>query len=238
VLGLDTATAATTVAVWDTTTGTVVERRDDPPPGVRPRHTTRLLALAARALADAGTDWVGIDRIAVGVGPGTFTGIRIGVASARALAAARDIEIVGVSTLRALASRAGEDDGPRLAVLDARRGEAFAAGWGPGEARDVAAPPRLTPRAVAPAELARALADADGPWLAVGDGAVQFRSVLQAAGAVVAPDGSELHRVSAIEVCRLSLDLPGAVPDDIHPEYLRLPDAELARRAGRPGAGR
>ncbi len=135
VLGLDTATRATAVAVLDTETETVHERRDDPPAEGRPRHTTQLLGLAAQALAGAGTDWSGIGLIAVGTGPGTFTGIRIGIATARALACARGLPIAGVSTLRALAaSAAGAETGEELllAVLDARRGEVFAAGWRAG----------------------------------------------------------------------------------------------------------
>ena len=79
ILGLDTATRATTVAVLDLDAGTVAERRDDPPQGARPRHTTRLLALTVEAMRDAGCGWENLTRIAVGVGPGTFTGLRIGV---------------------------------------------------------------------------------------------------------------------------------------------------------------
>ena len=103
VLGFDTATRATTVALVDTDRDEVVERRDDPPPGARPRHTTRLMALVVEVLGDGGAEWPEIDRIAVGVGPGTFTGLRIGVATAHALARAREIDLVGVSTLHSLA---------------------------------------------------------------------------------------------------------------------------------------
>jgi tRNA threonylcarbamoyladenosine biosynthesis protein TsaB len=249
VLGMDTATSATTVAVWNTETGTVLERRDDPPVGARPRHTTRLLALAAQALADAGTDWAGVDLYAVGTGPGTFTGIRIGVATARALASARGTPIVGVSTLRALASGAvgappDQVQAPSavpaapvtpvpavLAVLDARRREVFAAGWSTSEIRDPGAPARLIPRALAPGALAHLLAQRGERWLAVGEGAVQSRTLLQAAGAIVPADASPRHRLDATEICRLALGLTPRTPDEIHPEYLRLPDAELSRRA-------
>ncbi len=239
VLGIDTATRATTVALLDTATGAATERRDDPPPGARPRHTTRLLAVVVEVLAAAGVDWDGVDLIAVGTGPGTFTGLRIGVATARALAAARELPIVGVSTLRALAlgaaPTAGADGQAVLAVIDARRREVFAAGWraadldGAGAAH---AEPWPTPRAVDPRRLAGELADAGATWLAVGDGAVEFRPVLERSGTVIPEDGSELNRVSAIEHCRLSVGRVPRTPDDIHPEYLRLPDAELTRRGG------
>jgi tRNA threonylcarbamoyladenosine biosynthesis protein TsaB len=226
ILGLDTATRATTVAVLDLEAGTVSERRDDPPNGERPRHTTRLLELAVAALGDAGSRWADLTRIAVGVGPGTFTGLRIGVSTARALAAARDLPIVGVSTLRSLAHGAAA-----AAVLDARRGEAFAAGWSAGRVADPAAVPLLAPCALSPARLAETLPAAAPGWLAVGEGAVEFRAVLERSGALIPEDGSELHRVSAIDHCRLAIGLPSENHGDVRPAYLRLPDAELTLRA-------
>jgi tRNA threonylcarbamoyladenosine biosynthesis protein TsaB len=234
VLGLDTATRATAVAVLDTETGTVHERRDDPPGDARPRHTTRLLPLAAQALTDAGTDWPGIGLIAVGTGPGTFTGLRIGIASARALACAREVPIAPVSTLRALALRsAGAETEAELllAVLDARRSEVFTAGWRPGEVGLTGAEPVLAPRALAPDALAEMLAGSGERWLAVGDGALAYRAALERGGARVPADDSPLHRVSAADICRLALTVEPRVPDDVHPDYLREPDAERRRSA-------
>ena len=95
---MDTATPATAVAVW-APDGTEVERRDDPGPGERPAHAARLLALVDEVVPG----WDAIERIAVGIGPGGFTGLRIGIATARALAQARDLPLVGVSSLAALA---------------------------------------------------------------------------------------------------------------------------------------
>ncbi|HTU96459.1 MAG TPA: tRNA (adenosine(37)-N6)-threonylcarbamoyltransferase complex dimerization subunit type 1 TsaB [Solirubrobacteraceae bacterium] len=251
VLGFDTATRATTVAVLDTDGGMAVERRDDPPPGARPRHTTRLLALVAEALEAAGADWTTIDRIAVGVGPGTFTGLRIGVATAHALARARDIELVGVSTLHALARGAAGPDvgghgtagrGPAaaddleavMAVIDARRGEVFAAGWLTAAVAQPDATPLFAARALAPEALAKSL-QADGrAWLAAGDGAVEFRAALEHVGARIPEPDSGLHRVSAIEHCRLALGLRPEPPEGVQPEYLRLPDAEITLRTARP----
>src|SRR4051794_14847305 len=140
VVALDTATPSTVAGVL-LPGGDVVERRDDPPPGTRPRHAERLLALAEEALEAARTGWTEVDRIAVGVGPGGFTGLRIGIATARALAQAHDTPLVGVSTLRALADEAG---GRVAAVIDARRGEVFAAVW------DADGTEVLAPRALAP----------------------------------------------------------------------------------------
>jgi tRNA threonylcarbamoyladenosine biosynthesis protein TsaB len=134
VLAFDTATRSTTVALVDSDAGAVTEARDDPPAGQRPRHTTHLMPLIADVLEQAGCGWEEVDRIAVGVGPGTFTGLRIGVATARALARTRGIDLVGVSTLRSLALGAADEATAHrcdaiLAVLDARRGEVFAAAW-------------------------------------------------------------------------------------------------------------
>ena len=113
VLGLDTATASTAVGLR-LDDGTVLERRDDPPAGAHPGHATRLLAMIAELLGQAGSSWGELERIAVGVGPGTFTGLRVGVATARGLAHSRSIPLVGVSSLQALALGALESgDGQR-----------------------------------------------------------------------------------------------------------------------------
>jgi tRNA threonylcarbamoyladenosine biosynthesis protein TsaB len=238
ILALDTATRATAVGLLDTETGMALQRRDDPPVGDRPRHTTRLMRLIIDVLADGGASWEDLDRIAVGVGPGTFTGLRIGVSTARALAAARGLPLVGVSTLRSLVAGAADaattDGRAGLAVLDARRAEVFAAGWSPASVTNPVAQPLLAPCAMAPEALAERVAALGGTWLTLGEGAVAFRSVLEHSGAVIPEDDSELHRVSAIHHCRLATGLPLQTPDDVRPEYLRLPDAELSLRARQP----
>lgn len=223
VLGLDTATAATAVAVLDSDAPAGAhEARHDPAVGERPGHSTQLLALAVAQLQDAGRTFADVDRIAVGLGPGGFTGLRIGVATARALAQASGAEIVGVSTLRALASAASPDDGqPVLAVIDARRGEVFAAAFR-GDEQIVA------PVAIAPADIGSIVGKS---WLAVGDGALRFQTDLEGAGCLVPPDGSPQHRVSAGAICRLSLEAREGSPLElIVPDYLRPPDAVKTRQ--------
>src|SRR5271166_2320441 len=179
-LGFDTATPSTTVALR-LADGQMTQARDDPAPGEHPGHATRLLALAHGLLAGAGVSWSAVERIAVGVGPGTFTGLRVGVATARGLAQSLSAELVGVSSTQALAATAlaarpaGE---AVLAVIDARRGEAFAAAYRAG---DHGVPDELAaPRALPPPQLAGVLAEAERAaesapraWLAVGDGAVR-----------------------------------------------------------------
>lgn len=220
VLGFDTATPATAVALYDAHAGRVLaEARHDPAPGERPGHAGQLLALAGAQLTAAGLGYADVGRIAVGVGPGTFTGLRIGIATARALAQAAPAELVGVSTLEALAVAAAGPAHPAgvLAVLDARRGEVFVAGWTDAD------PPRadIPATALAPDRLA-ALPIA-GRW-AAGDGAIRFREQLQDAGCTVAPDDSPSHLVSGATICRLGAQAP--VPGTpVLPDYVRPPDA-------------
>jgi tRNA threonylcarbamoyladenosine biosynthesis protein TsaB len=230
ILAFDTATSATVVGL------DALELRDDPPQGSRPRHTTRLLPMIAKAMSDAGAGWEDIDRIAVGVGPGTFTGLRIGIATARALGHARGIPLVGVSTLESIAVVAATDaeqSAVVLAVLDARRGEVFAAAWPVAGERPE---PLLAPRAIDPGVLAELIPGLGPRVLAVGEGAVEFRAVLEHSGALIPGDHSELHRVAAKGHLQLARLLRPSGPDGIRPEYLRLPDAEIARRAANPSS--
>jgi len=228
VLAFDTATSATTVALAGAG-DTVLEARHDPEPGDRPGHATHLLPLAADLLDRAGIGWDGLDRLAVGIGPGTFTGLRIGIATARALARAGAIPLVGISTLQSLAlgARAWEAPGwidSVVAVIDARRGEVFAASWRLAELEEPQSA-LITPGAFAPEALARRLADLGGRALAIGDGAVPFRLVLERSGALVPEDDSELHRVRAAVHCLIAERLPPAEAEQVRPEYLRPPDA-------------
>ncbi len=234
VLAFDTATPATTVALSGV--GNIVfAARHDPGPGERPGHATRLLPLVALVLERAGIGWEGVDRIAVGVGPGTFTGLRIGIATARALARARDIPLVAVSTLQSLAlARPHPDAVPAgmdavLAVLDARRSEVFAASWRIEEAGEFDSA-LLPPRVLAPEALAELVSPLGPATLAIGDGAVAFREVLERSGSFIPEDDSPLHKVTATNHCRLADHLEGGVPDEVRPDYLRAPDAEIAYR--------
>lgn len=218
VLAFDTATSAT-VACALSPGGGLAERRDDPSPGDRPRHIQRLVALCEEALAAIGAGWGDVTRIGAGVGPGSFTGLRIGVATARALATACSVEAVPVSSLETLALGAAPA-GDVLAVIDARRGEVFAAVFRSG--RREAPPAALAPGA---------LAGVAGPArLAVGDGAVRYRAALQDAGLEVPPDGDPRHRVAGGPLVRLAAAGSPVPVATLVPDYVRLPDAELHRR--------
>jgi tRNA threonylcarbamoyladenosine biosynthesis protein TsaB len=181
-----------------------------------PRHSAELLPVLAGLLERAGTAWEEVTAVAVGVGPGTFTGLRIGVATARALAKANEIPVRGVSSLGALA--AGIDGPSRLALIDAKRGEVYAALFEADQER-------WPPMVLGIEALLERLRDAGAIPQAAGDGSLRFRDELEAAGVAVAPAESPLHVVSAGHLCRRALDAPDVAPEQVVPNYLREPDA-------------
>jgi tRNA threonylcarbamoyladenosine biosynthesis protein TsaB len=187
----------------------------------RPGHAAEWMPAVARLMEEAALDWADLGAIAAGVGPGTFTGLRIGIATARALAHARGLELRPVSSLRALAHPL-DPARARLALIDARRGELFAALHDPdGErwAPFVTAPDALAER------VAKAFPGAEKP-LAAGDGAIKFRAVLEPAGAEVPPSDSLLHVVRAQAVCELAREGSATALEAVLPDYLRDPDAQ------------
>jgi tRNA threonylcarbamoyladenosine biosynthesis protein TsaB len=184
-------------------------------------HSERIAGFARDAASAAGVSFAQLDRIGVTVGPGSFTGLRVGLSFAQGLAAALDRPLVGLSGLDALAASAGE--APEVAALiDARRGQVYARFWrdcaadGPAEA--------LTLEAAAD----RIAALAEGAVL-VGSGAALFADV--AAGRTVmaleGPDPGALARLAA------AADPALALP---RPLYLRAPDAKPPTRL--PGQAR
>ena len=222
IAGLDTATDDVSVAV--VRDGQVVDERLVPKPDEgRPRHAEALLVELEGAVAEAG-GWGVVDKLAVGIGPGSFTGLRVGLATARAIAQALDKSVVPVGTLNALAAGIAENAGEgraRLAVLDGRRGEVCAALFGP-DGEEI-----WEPLVATPDELAERLEALPDTPLAGGSGALRFRGELVAAGAEVLPDASEAHRVWARHTCRLAADGSSSPPEAIQPIYLRPPDAQV-----------
>ena len=177
-----------------------------------------LLPAAHAALGLAGASLGDVDRVLVGVGPGTFTGIRIAAAAARSLALATGTSLSKGSTLSALAAPAlaSIGEGDVLAVVDARRRQVFAQRF----AADGAPPGGIL--CVYPGELRT-----DGAPLVVGDGAVRYREVLSGLGRIPA-DASPLHRVTASGLA-LSADLTPVPAAEVVPLYVREPDAEVRR---------
>jgi len=199
ILAFDTATDVATSALVDD--GEVLGER-------RSRPATLLEdvdALLRRAGAHVGE----IDALAVGVGPGSFTSTRIGIAYARGLGLALDLPAAGVSTLDALAAGA-EGAFP---VVDARRREVFVPGPVAVLPEDVVIQPGLR---------------------LVGDGARRYRAVFEARGAHVPPDDSDLHVPSAR--FHAALAGPYLPAERLEPVYVRAPDAipSEALRSGSP----
>lgn len=216
VLGFDTSTAATSVAAL-LPNGELIERIPASARlAERPAHATELMPAIDDVMTRAGIGFADLDAIAVGVGPGTFTGLRIGVATARSLAKANGLPVRGVSSLAVLA--AGMPDGPRLPLIDAKRGEVYAALF-EGDAE------RWPPVALGLDALLARLREAEVTPLAAGDGSLRFRHELEAAGVAVAPANTPLHVVSAGHLCRRALEAPDSAPEQVVPDYLREPDA-------------
>jgi tRNA threonylcarbamoyladenosine biosynthesis protein TsaB len=229
-LGLDTSTAASAACVLRAD-GEAFEVLPEPAAlAARPAHARELMPAVAHVMERAGVSWADLDAIAVGVGPGTFTGLRIGIATARGLASANGLQLRPMSSLAALAAgieaeaagtRAEAAGSPSLlAVIDAKRGEVFAAEYEQGGG------PRWGPLVLRPEELAKRIAAGAGSALAAGDGSIRFRGVLEAAGTSVMPDDSRAHVVRALHVCRLAAEVPGVAPQAVLPDYLRAPDAK------------
>jgi tRNA threonylcarbamoyladenosine biosynthesis protein TsaB len=156
-------------------------------------------------LREGGVEPAQLDALAVGTGPGSFTGVRIGLATARALAFALDLPAAGVSTLDALAAGAPGT----VPVIDAKRGEVFA--LLEGEAR-----------CSRPDEL-----DFAPGTVLVGDGALRYRASLEEQSAVIPPDESDQHVPRARFHASLARAFGSA--EAIQPIYLRIPDAERRR---------
>jgi tRNA threonylcarbamoyladenosine biosynthesis protein TsaB len=216
-LGLDTATAASAACVLRGD-GQAFEVAPDPERlELPPAHARELMPAVSEAMDRAGLAFGDLDAVGVGVGPGSFTGLRIGVATARALAQGAGAELRPVSSLRALA--AGIVAPVRLPLIDARRGEVFGALYEGGEER-------WEPFAAPPTELVERLREAGAPARAAGDGAIRFRELFEQAGISVEPAGSSAHVVRGLHVCRLAAAAPARPPEAVVPDYLRQPDAK------------
>ncbi len=195
-LAFDTATGIATSALVDTGSNGHVEVL-----GERWSRAQTLLEDVDALLRQAGAHPAEIDRLAVGIGPGSFTGVRIGLAAARGLALSLGIEGAGVSTLAALAAGAPG----AVPVIDAKRSEVFALVDG-------------EPAVLQPDELRVEGAEC------VGDGALRYRELLEDAGATIPPDGDERH----VPRARFHAALAGEAGsvDEIEPLYLRVPDVD------------
>lgn len=217
ILALDASTAVTTVALARTDGDGRWVLAEISVPSTRPSGgaSEALLPAVHCALGLAGEELSSVDRVLCGVGPGTFTGIRIAAATARALALGTGSALARNSTLDALAAPALACWPDVLAVIDARRGEVFVR-------RFSADGPTTGIVCAKPADLSVA-----GSPLLVGDGAVRYREELGRLGRIP-PDDSPLNRVSAVGHV-IAADLSPVAAEELVPAYVREPDAEVRR---------
>ena len=220
ILGLDTSTAATAACLLRSD-GEAFEVEPDPSALVgRPGHGRELMPAIVHVMEAGEVTFADLTAIAVGIGPGGFTGLRIGIATARALAQADMLGLRPISSLEALCG--GIETTLALPLIDARRGELFAALYDRG--RELWAPFVASPDRIAEVVLAAGLRP-----VAAGDGALRSRETLEAAGIEVAGAGSRSHIVRALHVCRLAAAAPDLPPEAVVPDYLRAPDVQRAR---------
>jgi len=235
IMGLDTSTRVCSVALLND--GELVGEYTQ---NVKKTHSQRLLPLISCLLDDTGTDRKDLDAVAVAVGPGSFTGLRIGIATARALAQGLGLQAVGVSTLRALAENLS---GHRILVcpmLDARRDQVYAALYRPYDAPAAAGntdfETLLAPTALSIHELVARLRLSGGRVCFPGDGQARYLDLLHEEIGnryTAIPSALALNRASSVATC--AARKLGASPGqysflDLRPEYLRVPEAERRRR--------
>ena len=230
ILGFDTSTPATAVCLVRADGEAFeleppVERLFEPP-----GHARELMPGIDRVMREAGIDFPDLDALAVGVGPGGFTGLRIGVATAHGIAQSAGIPLHRVLSLAALEAGIREAEGgarpeaatPRnlgdiraFPLIDARRNEVY--GLDAGE-------PFV-------GSVDYAIEKAPKGALAAGDGSVRFREALESAGIRVAPGDSRMHVVRALYICRLGAVVQPSPPESVVPCYLRAPDAKPPSRS-------
>ena len=219
ILGLDTALGACSAAVLEDD-HVLARAHETMPRG----HAEALAPMAERVMREAGCAFSSLDRIAVTTGPGTFTGQRVGLAFARAMALALKIPAIGVTTLDAMAAEAlaEGDAGWAAAAIDAKRGEIYlGARARNGETLIEAVLAPLAGAAEAIAELASKIGR---DLVLAGTGAEALRTLLQATG--LAPRLGGVRQPDAVFAARLAMhaEAPGHPP---RPLYLRGPDAKL-----------
>jgi len=223
VLAIDTALAACSAAVLDTEHGGIVAAESLP---MTRGHAEALMPLVARVMDQAGLAFTDLDRVAVTTGPGSFTGLRVGIAAARGIALATGKSAVGLSTLFAYAApqMAADDRIPVVAAIDARHGHVYLQVFGPGGRTPSA--PRLAPlREAVQAASAAPACIVGSAAQSVAAGLSQADAEPAAVDARPAPDIAWVARIGA--------GLPeGQSPP--RPQYLRAPDAQPQNAAQLP----
>ena len=225
ILAIDTATESCSVAIVDDhvilTEITLVSGRT---------HSRHLMPLIRQAAATAEIELADVDGFAVSIGPGSFTGLRIGISTIKGLATGCDRPLVGISTLYTLAYQAAAPDYPICALVDARKREVYCGTyrWQNGELNALSPERVLAPQSVAE--------DIKEPCIFVGNGALLYADLLLVNGSparMLAPRSQHLIRAATVAQLSLPFFRTGQTVDaaQLEPMYLRKSDAELSLKS-------
>lgn len=210
ILALDTAMAACSAAVVDTDVATVLASVYQP---MERGHAEAIAPMVQHVIGASGLSFTDINRIAVTTGPGTFTGVRIGLSMARGLGLAKGVPVIGIDTLRAIAANLQTPDGPLLVSSDARKDEAYTALY--DHRLNTMRPPDVC-------SIADAARSAPAGTIVIGNAADM---VISASGRrdLARADASDLPIASRFAFLAALLPASGDMPS---PLYLRPPDAK------------
>ena len=195
-------------------------------------HSQTILPMAEDLLKNCGKTPQDVEAVAVAAGPGSFTGVRIGVAAAKGFSWGRDLPCYGVSTLEAMALGLGVQDGYVLPVMDARRNQVYTALF---SARDGTLTRQAEDRAISLAEVGEEIKSLEKPIFLVGDGSfLCYNTLKQAVPTLILPPPQRLHqRASGVLLVAAEKIAKGETGDGatLIPNYLRLSQAERERLA-------
>ena len=189
-------------------------------------HSQTLLVMAQDLLKQCGLTVKDVTHVAVAEGPGSFTGIRIGVAAAKGLSWGGELPLCGVSTLEAMAVGLGAYEGIVCPVMDARRSQVYNALFRAEGGKLI----RIAPdRAISLEELGKELAELPGPVFLVGDGSYVTHKALP--GTVLPPEHRLHQRAVGVGILAARQAAEGIAPggNELTPNYLRLSQAERER---------
>ena len=195
-------------------------------------HSQTIMPMAEQLLQNCGYTVKDLDAVAVAAGPGSFTGVRIGVAAAKGLAWGAEIPCYGVSTLEAMASNLGIDNGIVLPVMDARRNQVYNAVF---RADNGILSRVKEDRAISLEDLSKELQGITGPIFLVGDGSTLcYNTLKETVPALVLPAEHRMHqRAAGVGLVAAEMIARGETGDGatLQPNYLRLSQAERERLA-------
>ena len=191
------------------------------------KHAESLTPMIQFVMQQAESSMSDISAIAVDIGPGLFTGMRVGIATAQSLAWALEVPVIPVCSLDALAQTVAWSDSPIVASLDARRGEVY---WALYRARGQELQRIVEPTVTSPDDLAIHIADRAEEVVCVGTGFKRYADTFEANpwGQIIGGD-SLYPTASAVVTLGASalLNDSTVAPDNVEPMYLRVPDAEI-----------